>query len=140
MLDQPQLFDRELNPTSAATLRTLVEQSRITVGLPAVNELPWLAHTAATGDTTIVTDPNHDFIPSGQSFVRSDTGEILRNWKFGIQTINTPKTQAVSGWVGGKTLKLGDATIQIDTRKAVVALTSLDNQPLSKSLDRSRPT
>jgi hypothetical protein len=82
---------------------------------------------------TIVTDPNHDFIPPGQSFVRSDTGELLRNWKYGIQTINSPKTQAVNGWVGGKTLQLGDSTIRADTRKAVVALTSLDDQPLSSS-------
>ncbi len=69
----------------------------------------------------------------GQSFVRSDTGELLRDWKQGIQTIDTPKTQAVAGWIGGKTLELGEATIRIDTRKAVVALTSIDDQPLSSS-------
>ena len=133
MLDQHQLFDQDINPRTAATLRTLLEQSQITVGIPAVKELPWLARTEVPGDVTLVTDPNHDFIPPGQSFVRSDTGELLRNWKYGIQTIDTPKTQAVSGWVGGRTLKLGDATIRVDTRKAVVALTSIDDQPLSSS-------
>ena len=133
MLDQHQLFDQNLNPKTSAALRTLVEQSRLTIGLPAVKELPWLVPTETPSDATIVTDPMHDYIPAGQSFVRSDTGELVRNWKYGIQTINTPKTQAVSGWVGDKTLQLGDATIRMDTRKAVVALTSLDDQPLSSS-------
>ena len=133
MLSREQLFDQELRPRSAAALRTLVEQSRLTIGLPSVKELPWLKPTETPGDATVVTDPNHDFIPPGQWFVRSDTGELIRNWKHGIQTIDTPKTQAASGWIGGKTLKLGDVKIQIDTRKAVVALTSIDDQPLSGS-------
>jgi hypothetical protein len=133
MLNRGQLFDQDINPQTAATLRTLVEQSQISVGLPAVKELPWLAPTETPEGATIVTDPYHDFIPPGQSFVRSDTGELIRNWTHGIQTIDTPKTQAASGWVGGKTFELGDATVRIDTRKAVVALTSIDDQPLSSS-------
>src|SRR5262249_35594614 len=118
---------------TAATLRTLVEHSRLTIGLPAVKELPWLKPTEAPSDAIIVTDPNRDFIPAGQSFVRSDTGELLRDWKYGIQTIDTPKTQAISGWAGGKTIKLNDATFLIDTKKAVVTLTSIDYRPLSTS-------
>jgi hypothetical protein len=58
---------------------------------------------------------------------------LLRNWKFGIQVIDTPKTQAVSGWIGGKTLKTQDASFLFNTNKAVVALSSLDNQPLNVS-------
>ena len=83
--------------------------------------------------TTVVSDPDHDFIPEGQSFVRSDTGELLRNWKFGIQVIDTPKTQSVSGWIDGKTLKTKDASFLFNTKKAVVALSSIDNQPLNVS-------
>jgi hypothetical protein len=133
MLNRNQLFDRDLNCKTTAAVRTLVEQSHLSIGLPAVKELPWLEPTATPGDVTVVTDPDQNFIPTGQSFVKSDTGELLRNWKYGIQTINSPKTQAVNGWVGGKTLRLGDATIRVDTRKAVVVLTSLDDQPLSSS-------
>ena len=135
MLDRDQLFNQDISPRTSATIRTLVEQSRLAIGIPAVKELPWLKPTKTSSDTTIVTDPYHDFIPPGQSFLRSDTGELLRNWKYGIQTIDSPKTQAVNGWVGGKTLQLSDSTIQVDTRKAVVVLTSLDNQPLSSSRD-----
>jgi hypothetical protein len=133
MLDRGQLFNQRLGPKTAATLRTLVEQSRLTIGFPAVKELPWLKPTEVSSDATVVTDPNHDYIPAGQSFVRSDTGELLRNWKYGIQTINTAKTQAVNGWIGGKTLNLADATFRFGTPKAVVALSSVDDQPLTSS-------
>src|SRR5262249_8648768 len=133
MLTRDQLFDQDLNARTARAIRTLVEQSRLTIGLPAVKELPWLHPTETPGDATIITDPDHDYIPEGVSFVRSDTGELLHNWKYGIQTINTPKTQAASGWIGGRTLELKDVVFQISTRKAVVALTSIDDEPLSSS-------
>jgi hypothetical protein len=132
-LDPAQLFDQELSPATSATMRTLVEQSRLTIGLPPVKELPWLAPTAMPGGVTIVADPRRDWIPAGQSFVRSDTGELTRDWKAGILTIDTPKTQAVMGWIGGKALKLGAATFRFSTPKAVVALTSLDDRPLPSS-------
>ena len=40
MLDPGQLFDRALNPKTSATIRTLTEQSKLTIGLPTVKELP----------------------------------------------------------------------------------------------------
>ncbi len=127
------LFGRELNPGTSATIRTLAEQSKLTVGMPEVRELPWLKPSQPSGDVTIVNDPDRDFIPSGQSFVRSDTGELTRDWQQGIHTIDTPRTQAVSGWIGGKTLRTGDATFEAMTKKAVIALTSVDNRPLAES-------
>ena len=133
MLNPSQLFDQAVNPTTSATIRTLTEQSRLTIGMPTVKELPWLKASQPSADTTVVTDPDHDFIPAGQAFVRSDTGELLRNWKYGIQTIDTPKTQAVSGWIEGKTLKTHDVSFLFNNKKATVALSSLDNQPLTSS-------
>jgi hypothetical protein len=132
-LTPDQLFDRELTPDTSATIRTLAEQSRLTIGLPAVKELPWLKPSRPSPNTTVVADPDRDFVPEGQSFVRSDTGELTRDWEQGIQMIDSPKTQAVSGWVGGKVLKTRDATFQLRTNKAVVALSSVDNQPLNES-------
>jgi hypothetical protein len=132
-LDPAQLFGQDLSPATSATVRTLVEQSRLSVGLPAVKELPWLVPSETPRDVTIITDPRRDLIPAGQSFVRSDTGELTRDWKTGILTIDAPKTQAVMGWIGGKTLKLGAATFRFSTPKAVVALTSLEDRPLSAS-------
>ncbi len=133
MLDRGTLYDRALNPATSAAIRTLTEQSKLTIGMPSLKELSWVQPTQPTADTKVVTDPDHDFIPPGQAFVRSDTGELLRNWKYGIQMINTPKTQAVSGWIGGKKLKTQDMTAVFKNKKATVALSSLDNQPLASS-------
>ncbi len=133
MLNQSQLFGRALNPATSATIRTLTEQSRLTIGMPSIKELPWLKASQPSADTTVLTDPDHDFIPAGQAFVRSDTGELLRNWKYGIQTIDTPKTQVVSGWIEGKTLKTHDVSFLFNNKKATVAVSSLDSQPLTSS-------
>ncbi|MGC8643250.1 MAG: glycosyl hydrolase family 5 [Isosphaeraceae bacterium] len=132
-LTPEQLLGTSINPGNAATIRTLVEQSKLSIGMPAIKELPWLKPSEPAGDVTIVTDPNHDFIPAGATSVRSDTGEIVRSWKEGIQVIDTPRTQALSGWIGGKSIKLKDATFAFNTVKALVALTSIDDEPLSRS-------
>ena len=133
MLDPAQLFDRDLTPDTSATIRTLTERSKLTIGMPPVKELPWLKPTKPSSEATILTDPDHDFIPEGQSFVRSDTDELTRDWELGVQTIDSPKTQAVSGWIGGKVLKTRDVTFETSTAKAVIALSSVDNRPLNTS-------
>jgi hypothetical protein len=133
-LSPAQLFGTMLSPEqNTATIRSLIEQSRLTIGMPAVKELPWLKPSETSGDVTVVTDPDHDHSPAGAAVVRSDTGELARNWAQGVQTIDTPRTQAVSGWIGDKALALKDASFQFKTRKAVVALSSIDDQPLSSS-------
>ncbi|APW63790.1 hypothetical protein [Paludisphaera borealis] len=132
-LTPAQLFDRDLSPKTSATIRTLVEQSRLTIGLPAVKELPWLAPSKPPEGAVVIDDPDRDMLPQGASEVRSDTGELTRDWNQGIQFIDTARTQSVSGWIGGKELKTADARFQFRTKKAVVALTSIDDQPLDKS-------
>lgn len=132
-LTPEQLLDTARRPDNTAAIRTLVEQSKLTIGIPAIKQLPWLKPTEPSEDLIIVSDPDQSFIPADASSVRSDTGELVRNWKKGIQLIDTPRTQAVSGWIGGKTLELKDATFQFKTPKAVVALTSIDDEPLANS-------
>ncbi len=133
-LSPQQLFETMLSPEEGtATLRTLLEQSHVTIGMPAVKELPWLRPAEIPGDVVAVTDPNHDFIPAGQSSVQSDTGELTRSWTAGLQTIDTPRTQAACGWIGGKSIRLKDATFTFATSKAAVALTSIDDLPLASS-------
>jgi hypothetical protein len=131
-LDAAGVFDRGVNALSSPTIRTLVEQSRLTIALPAVKELPWVK-PSQPADVTVVADFDRDFIPAGQSVVRSDTGELSRDWELGIHTIDTPLTQAVSGGIGGKTLKTRHATFQFHTPKAVVALSSIDKEPIASS-------
>ena len=133
MINPDQLFNRDLMPNKSATIRTLAEQSKLTIGLPQVKELPWLKPIKPSDDVTLIDDLDHDFIPEGQNYVRSDTDELTRDWVRGIQVIDTPKTQSVSGWIGGKTLKTQDVNFQTSTRKAVLVLSSIDNRPLSTS-------
>ena len=51
----------------------------------------------------------------------------------GIYTINTPKTQAAMGWIGGEKLRLGDTDFEVKTRSATVVVQSLDDAPIFQS-------
>jgi hypothetical protein len=128
------LYGTEINPTTSAALRTIVEQSRLVVALPDIAKIAWddAASVPGKGDV-IVTDPNHDFLPPGATKVRSDTGELERDWAAGIETIDTPMSQAAVGWIGGRSIALRDVELRIDTPKAAVALTSLDGRPIASS-------
>jgi Cellulase (glycosyl hydrolase family 5) len=127
-------FYKKQDPTTSKTIRTLLETSRFSVTVPEVKELPWLkANIKPANNATVVSDANKDFIPQGQEFVQSDTGELKRDWSKGIHTINTPKSQIASGWIGGETLSLQGAEFKIKTKKAVVAVQSTDNKPIKDS-------
>jgi Cellulase (glycosyl hydrolase family 5) len=132
-LSKDDFFYKKQDPTTSATIRTLLETSRFTVTVPATKELPWLKNKQASAKASIVTDANKDFIPEGQNFVQSDTGELKRDWEKGIHTINTPKSQIASGWIGGKAIKLDEVTFNVDTKNAVVAVQSLDDKALKNS-------
>jgi len=133
MLDRKQTYYQGLSPSNCATIRTLVEQSRLTIGLPDIGELDWDRKTAPAAGVKIVRETNRDFIPPGRTFVASDTGQLKRDWAAGFHTIDTPKTQAASGWIAGKTIRLSDAAFEIQTPKAALAVTSLDGKPIAES-------
>ncbi|MHB1557167.1 MAG: glycoside hydrolase family 5 protein, partial [Isosphaeraceae bacterium] len=132
-LDESKFFGSLVNPRTSAAIRTLAEQSKLTVAIPETRELRWLKPSRPAKNTIIVTDPNRDFLPPGGSFVQSDTGEITRDWQKGILVIDTPKSQVVSGWIGGQKIRTTDASFETRTRKAVVALSSVDGKPLADS-------
>lgn len=131
--DREQLYFKGPNPNTSAAVRTLLETSRLTIGLPETKELPWLKPAKPGPDVKVVTDPNQDFIPPDQTFVQSDTGEVKRDWRKGVQTIDTPRSQAVQGFIGGDTVQLKDVEVKLRTPKAVVAVQSLDGSPLASS-------
>jgi hypothetical protein len=133
MLDRQKLYMESNHPKNMASLRTLVEQSKITIGLPDTEELEWDKQTRISGDETAITAADKDFIPAGRDFVRSDTGELARNWVRGYQTIDTERTQAVHGWVGGENLRLKQTSFDITTPKAAVAVSSLDGRTIGES-------
>ena len=132
-LDRAQTYYQATDDNTSAAIRTLAETSRITLGLPDVPELKWDSETHPAEGVEVLTDPARDFIPSGQNYVESDTGELKRDWIKGIYTVNAPKTQAVSGWIGGEIFDLQDIGFRIQTRKATVVVTSLDDHPIRQS-------
>jgi hypothetical protein len=128
------LYGTDINPITSVALRTIIEQSHLVVVLPNVPEVPWDDAASVPGKCdVVVTDPNRDFLPSGATRVRSDTGDVERDWAAGVQTIDTPMSQAAVGWIGGRTIALRDVELKIDTPKAAVALTSLDGRPIASS-------
>ena len=133
MLDRQKLYYRSSHPRNMASLRTLVEQSKLTIGLPDTGELDWDAAAKVAKGIRVITDLDRDFIPAGGDFVRSDTGQLTRNWAWGSQAIDTDQTQAVHGWIGGRSIALKHVTFQITTPKAAVAVSSLDSKPVPES-------
>ena len=138
-LTREQLFFKGTSPRSSAAIRTLAEQSRLVIGLP-----DWPPGTGVGGGksvgvpgspagTIVVRDPSQDFLPAAATSVASDTGELRRDWAQGTQTIDTPRTQAVLGWVGDTTIQLHDVRFQLRTPKAAAVVTSLDGQPITRS-------
>ncbi len=109
-----------------------MERHALTLGLPAVKELPWLKATPPPAGAETVTDLNHDFIPPGNEVV-ADTGQFRRNWTDGTFVIDTPRTQLAMGVIGGRTLHTTDASFTVTIPEGAVALSSLDGQPLKAS-------
>ncbi len=64
---------------------------------------------------------------------KSDTGEICRNVEKGIGTIDTDRTKAVYGFIGGETLKLDGLEIAADNDFATIALSSLTDDAICQS-------
>lgn len=133
MLDKEKLYMQSSHPKNMAALRTLVERSRVSIGMPDTKELDWDEQTRVARGVKLITDTDRDFIGSGRDSVRSDTGELERNWVKGYQIIDTDMTQAVQGWVGGETLELKHVSFEMQTPKAAVAVSSLDGKAIGES-------
>ncbi len=131
-LEPATLYGRSISPDTSRAIRTLVEQSRLTIGLPDTGELSWDTFHKPPGQHVIV-DPDQSFLAADAVEVASDTGEFVRNWVGGYQVINTPRSQVASGWLGGRVVELRDVQIALRTAKATVAVTSLDGRSVGES-------
>lgn len=128
------VFEKRRNSESSVAIRTLAEQHRVVLQLPKVDALPWLPKPPPPPEGAEVTpDLDRDFLPADAREVTSDTREIRRNWVAGIQTIDTPRSQVVSGWLGGQPVRTRDVTFTIENPKASVAVVSLDGKPIASS-------
>jgi hypothetical protein len=130
---EEQLFGQSLSPQNAVALRTAPDKGRLVIVLPQTKSLPWLEKGHAPAGAKVITDPQQSLIDAGADEAVSDTGELRRNWGKGSYTIDTPRTQAAMGWIGGRKISLADVEIVVTTRNATVAVQSLDNHPINKA-------
>jgi hypothetical protein len=74
------------------------------------------------------------YIDRQKQVITSSTGEIVWNYGTGVLTVNSPKSQAATGFLGkAGAIKLGDVTIQLRNEYGTVHVISLDDQPLATS-------
>jgi len=125
-------YDTRRTPDDSPAIRTLVEQSRLLVDLADVPELDWDAGGKRPAGAKVVA-LDHDALPAEATRVQSDTGEIVRDWVAGVQTIDTARSQAAIGWIGGRRIELSSTRVEVDTPKAAVVFTALDDRPIATS-------
>jgi len=75
------------------------------------------------------------FIDGQNATVRSNTGELSLDYGQGVFTVDSPRTQAVAGFLkaAGGRFDLGTVTVRSDDDYAVVQVTSMDDQPIATS-------
>jgi hypothetical protein len=127
------LFNQPLSAANSVALRTAAERGKLVMAMPQTSELPWLEKSVIPPGAKIIADPRQSQISAAALEVVSDSGELRRNWDQGTFTINTPRSQAAMGWIGGKTVVLADVEIAVTTRNATVAVQSLDGNPIGQS-------
>jgi hypothetical protein len=132
-LGPDEFFNHEVSPNNATAIRTAAEKGKVLIAMPKSDALPWLQRAPAPSGATTVTDFRQAILPAGAASASSDTGELKHDWSQGIYTIDTPRTQAAMGWIGGTTVTLSDATFQFTTRNVAASVQSLGDQPISKA-------
>jgi len=118
----------------------LMYQHRVSVRMDGMEpfadrEIPWdlpaghkVDYTDA-GEMILTEDPSYE---TPKQLV-SDTGELVRDLEHSIGTVDSPRTQAVYGFIGGHSLELSSLTVKAETDFAVVALSSLSDAPIASS-------
>lgn len=127
------IFNKKTSPADSVYIRTASELGKLTIAMPNTKELSWLKKSSIPSGAKVSSDPNVSLLSANATEVTSDTKELKRNWDKGYSTINTPKTQAASGWIGGEALLLNDVSITATTRNASIAVQSLDDVPINRS-------
>lgn len=128
------LFGTPVTPDNAPGLRTAVERGKLVVVMPETPELQWLQRGQVPVGATVLRDHATPVLPSTASSVRSDHGELERDWTDGgVFRISTARTQAVSGWTGGVPQRLPDVEFALTNVHGAWAAQSLDDRPIASS-------
>ena len=132
-LDENTFFGQMISPSTSPALRTAIELGKLQIAMPQAKALSWLQRRPVPDGAIVIRDPGKSMLPLDATQVVSDTGELSRNWEDGVFTIDTPRTRAALGWIGGKSISLRDVEFNLATRNASVAVQSLDDAPIAAS-------
>jgi Cellulase (glycosyl hydrolase family 5) len=128
-----QLFNQMVSPQNSVALRTAAEKGKLVIAMPQTPDLPWLEQSALPASAHLITDPTRAVADNDGAETVSDTGQLRRDWQRGIYLINTPRSQGVTGWIGGRSFKLADVEIAITTRHASAMIQSMDGKPIGQA-------
>lgn len=125
-------------PDWAQPFATLPFVHRVEVAFPSGEGTPTRHEPADTATASPDLAAYHQVFLPGQGLpvppqFAADTGELEWDWQAGVLRINTPRTQAVVGFAGGRPVPLRDVTVGLADPFGVVAVSSLDGQPLAQS-------
>lgn len=129
----PTEFVSGVSPTTSRALRTIPETSKLRIAIPEISQLPWVKPSPKSANAIEISDLAFDAIPPNATKVCSDTSEICRDWATGVYTVDTSNSQLVSGWLGGRSIKLKNVGLTIETPNAFVAVQSLDGASIGQS-------
>lgn len=134
-LHSDQVYNQDDNrPQQMRAARTLTEQSRFRITLPNHPKLEFDDGFSKTpAGSSPIPSLDRDYLGVGAREVVSDTGELRRNFAKGFHTVDTPKTQVVGGWIGSTPFDLSGMRVRLRTPNAVVAVSSLTQQPIARA-------
>lgn len=127
-----EFYGEVVRPNTSSSIRTIQEKSRLVIDLPETTELPWLVPATLDEGITLITTLDYDFIGEADEVV-SDTGELTHNFRNKDYKINTDKSQAVMGWIGGRTITLPNVTSIMNNPYGAVCVQAFDNVELNTS-------
>jgi hypothetical protein len=109
--------------------RTAMPKYRMMTWLEGV----WGIPEPEIGAEDVVLGPGQSAIGPGETSAADPDDQLEHDWDHGIVLIKSEMTQGAIGFIGGKSLDLGDVIVDVDNPFAVVLVTSLDERPLRRS-------
>ncbi len=134
ILSEDDLLKDDFTGPKSTAIRTSAERYKMMTVLPNIKKLRWFNGDAPPEGAKKITDPNQAYVSDFEESITSGTRELKRNWKKGMLTIDTPKTQAICGLTEQQDIRTEDCVFSISSpERALVIVQSADWRPISRS-------
>jgi hypothetical protein len=127
------LFYKDISARNLASLRTASEKGKLIISIPETRELPWLSPRIINEGVQSFNLEKLSFADINSESLTSDNNQLTRNWDQGTFLIDTPKTQAMTGNIGSRTIELSGVKATLETELLSLAVQSLTDQPILNS-------